>query len=280
MSDDSHEAQSKHAPLAPSRGPGKAAGSGQAEAASHEVAQTKSASPAPAATPAVPPPPVPPPASAPGAPVAGAPAAGLPTPSAATPAVPPPPGMTPPAVTPPSIAPPVPPPASPPGPQGPQPPLGRSPAGDAFVAALQANRYEPGPQPSPAPVAAPDGQGAFAEDAELDEKDEPQLTIVERLRRLPPALVILTAGSLGSVIFLLRSVTSHTTPVPVLMGAGVITGLIFGADAVISSIATWRSAVAGESGKALLLALVGGISYVISFGSFAGLVVMILVLNS
>jgi len=119
-----------------------------------------------------------------------------------------------------------------------------------------------------------------AEAAEDDVEDEVPLTLAERLRRLPPALVILTAGSLGSLFFLFRAVTSHTTPVPVLMGAGVETGLIFGADAVISSIATWRAANAGESGRAVLLALIGGISYVVSLGSFAGLVVMILVLNS
>ncbi|MGA3031130.1 MAG: hypothetical protein ABSE58_10455 [Candidatus Limnocylindrales bacterium] len=125
-----------------------------------------------------------------------------------------------------------------------------------------------------------DAEGAFDEETDAEDEDEPELTFAERLRRLPPALVILTGGSLGSLVLLFRAVTSHTTPVPVLMGAGVVTGLIFGADAVISSIATWKAAISGESSRAVLLALVGGISYVVSLGAFAGLVVMILVLNS
>ncbi len=119
------------------------------------------------------------------------------------------------------------------------------------------------------------------EDADSDEDEqELQLTLVERLRRLPPAPTILTAGSIGSLIFLLRAVTSHTTPVAVLMSAAVVTGLIFGADSVVSSIACWRASQYGESGRAVVLAMVGGIAALVCAGAFAGTLVMILVLNS
>lgn len=130
------------------------------------------------------------------------------------------------------------------------------------------------------PEVEPDAEDAFDDDSDLDDEDEHRLTFAERLRRLPPALVILTAVSVGSLIFLLLALTSHTTPVPVLMSAGVVTGLSFGADAVISSVATWKAANDGESGQAVLLAVVGGISYIVSFGAFAVLVVMVMVLNS
>jgi hypothetical protein len=126
-----------------------------------------------------------------------------------------------------------------------------------------------------APATTPDADT----DEEFDEDDVP-LTLVERLRRLPPAPVILTVGSIGSLLFLARAVTSHTTPVAVLMSSAVVTGLAFGLDAVIASIATWRSGQDGESGRALLLAVVGGVSALICAGAIAGTLVMILVLNS
>jgi hypothetical protein len=126
------------------------------------------------------------------------------------------------------------------------------------------------------------GEPARAEpddELEYDEDEEP-LTFVERLRSLPPAPVILTLGSIGSLVFLLLAVTSHTTPVAVLLSAAVVTGLIFGVDAVIASVITWRASQSGEVGRAFLAAVVGGVASVVSLGSFAGTLVMVLVLNS
>jgi hypothetical protein len=130
---------------------------------------------------------------------------------------------------------------------------------------------------TPAPTVDTDADADTDED--LDEADVP-LTLTERLRRLPPAPVILTAGSIGSLLFLAKAMTSHTTPVAVLMSSAVVTALIFGVDAVIASIATWRSGQDGESGRALLLAVVGGVAALVSAGAFAGTLVMILVLLS
>ncbi len=124
-----------------------------------------------------------------------------------------------------------------------------------------------------APMAAP------YELEQVEEEDEPQ-TFVERLRRLPPAPVILTLGSLGSLAFLLLAVTSHTTPLAVLLSAAVVTGMIFGLDAVIASVVTWRASQAGEVGRAFLAAAAGGLASLVSFGAFAGTLIMILVLNS
>jgi hypothetical protein len=104
-------------------------------------------------------------------------------------------------------------------------------------------------------------------------------TLAERIRGLSPALVILTAGSLGTLLFLIIAMTSHTTPVAVLMSAGVVTGLIFGVDSVISALAMWRAGQYGRILRALALALVAGISCVIAFGAFAGVLVLALMLS-
>ena len=129
---------------------------------------------------------------------------------------------------------------------------------------------------APAPVTDTE-----AEDDDYDyEEDEMPPTLAERLRRLSPAPVILTLGSLGSLVFLFFAVTSHTTPVAVLLSAAVVTGLIFGADAVIASVITWRASQNGETGMAFLGAIVGGVASLICFGAFAGTLVLILVLNS
>lgn len=116
-------------------------------------------------------------------------------------------------------------------------------------------------------------------DDEPDEADEPPLTLAQKLRRVPPLLVVLVAGSLGSLFFLVRATTSHTTPVPVLLSAGVVSGLIFAVDAAVSSVATWAASRDGRTGQAFVLAAVGGIAGLFSAGSFAGVMLMILALN-
>jgi hypothetical protein len=189
-------------------------------------------------------------------------------------------------------APPPPPPATPRDPaqvKNPPPASGPLAAGSGPAEALRAwpptgsEATHPGAAPSAVPGSGyADAVPAAAVRASQDSvpaADVPPLTFVERLRRLPPAPTILTVGSIGSLLFLLWAVTSHTTPVAVLMSAGVVTGLIFGVDAVIASIATWRLSQTEESGRALLMALAGGLAYLVSLTSFAGVVVMILVLN-
>jgi hypothetical protein len=119
------------------------------------------------------------------------------------------------------------------------------------------------------------------EDDEDDEEEEEALplTFVEKLRRVPPVAVILTAGSLGSIFFLARAATSHTTPVPVLLSAGVVAGLVFAVDAIVASVATWSASRDGRTRRALLLAGVGGFAALFSAASLAGVLLMVLVLN-
>jgi hypothetical protein len=159
-------------------------------------------------------------------------------------------------------------PAAPPPPAVPTRPM---PSGPVWTGSQSAELTQSAP-PAPAEV---DDESEYDDDAA-----EESLTFVERLRRLPPAPVLLTVGSIGSLVFLLLALTSHTTPVAVLLSAAVVTGLIFGVDAVIASVITWRASQGGEVGRAFLAAVVGGVASLVSLGAFAVTLVMLLVLNS
>ena len=112
---------------------------------------------------------------------------------------------------------------------------------------------------------------AGRDDVEDDglEADEPPLTLAQRIRTLQPAPVIMTIGSIGAIVFLGRAVTSHTTPVPVLLSAGVVSCLVFGIDAGVASVGTYRAGRDGRARRALLLSLLGGVAALISAGAFA-----------
>lgn len=147
----------------------------------------------------------------------------------------------------------------------------------------------PAAPPVPAPTVPAANQDDAAEDSADDEAvldgavadDEAKipLTFADRLRRLSPALVILSILSIGSLAFLAFALTSHTTPVPVLLSSAVVTGLAFAVDATVASFMTWRAGQNGEGGKALLLALIGGMSAVVAAGAFAGTLILALLLK-
>jgi hypothetical protein len=147
----------------------------------------------------------------------------------------------------------------------------------------------PAAVPAPAAAVPAANQDDAAEDSADDEAvldgavadDEAKipLTFADRLRRLSPALVILSILSIGSLAFLAFALTSHTTPVPVLLSSAVVTGLAFAVDATVASFMTWRAGQNGEGGKALLLALIGGMSAVVAAGAFAGTLILALLLK-
>ena len=208
------------------------------------------------------------PASAGNRPDPAAPAAGRPTvrpPSAATP---------PPAATPPSAIRPI---ATPPN-------VGPYAAGP--VSRPVAPPFEPArsqyASPADLRAAGPQsaaGQDDFDDDEEL-EAEEPPRTLAERIRTLQPAPVIMTIGSIGALVFLGRAVTSHTTPVPVLLSAGVVSCIVFAIDAGVATVGTLRSSREGRLRRALLLSAVGGVAALISAGAFSGVLIMVLVLNT
>jgi hypothetical protein len=103
--------------------------------------------------------------------------------------------------------------------------------------------------------------------------------VMDRIRRLPPAITLLTLASMGSIVFMMIAVTGHTTPVAVLLSAGVITGLIFATDAALAGHACWSAAVDGQAGRATLLAGVSFVFMLVCAGNLAAVTIMILVLN-
>jgi hypothetical protein len=140
---------------------------------------------------------------------------------------------------------------------------------------------DPGPVTPVMPVAAPvlaDDEDSPAADPAFDDGPASQLTLKDRLRRLSPVYATLTVVSIGSVIFLSLAMTSHTTPIAVLLSAGVVTFLAFGLDAAICTVASYGAGQREEAGRALLFALLGGVSAVICALSMAGTLIMILVL--
>jgi hypothetical protein len=149
------------------------------------------------------------------------------------------------------------------------------PPGQVAAAPVAVTPPPPG-QVAAAPFLADDAD-SLAEDSALDEPAS-QLTLKDRLRRLSPVYVTLAVVSIGSMIFLALAVTSHTTPIAVLLSAGVVTFLAFGLDAAICSVTSYGAGRREEAGRALLFALVGGVSAVICALAMAGTLIMILVL--
>jgi len=116
--------------------------------------------------------------------------------------------------------------------------------------------------------------------ASFPDEDDHVPTWGERLRTLSPALVTLGIGSIGALVFLIMAMTSHTTPVAVLLSAGVVVTLAFAADTLIASVATWRAAVWDEDpGRALLLAILAGGSAVVCAGALGATTVLLMLLN-
>lgn len=133
----------------------------------------------------------------------------------------------------------------------------------------------------PAQVAVPgavDDADSPTEDPAFDDGPATQLTLKDRLRRLSPVYVTLAVVSIGSLVFLSLAMTSHTTPIAVLLSAGVVTFLAFGLDAAVCTVAAYRAGQREEAGRALLFALLGGVSAVTCALAMAGTLIMILVL--
>jgi hypothetical protein len=180
-------------------------------------------------------------------------------------------------------------PSPPPAPASSQWPL--APRADSLLTPYAPQPSIAGPYPPPAPLPVPYAPPAVpaalepavaSPDAAEDEDDDlAALTFADRIRGLSPALVLLGLGSLASLGFTALAMTNHTTPVSVLLSAGVVVTLIFGLDTVIAAAATWRAAVRDyDTGHAVVMALVSGISAIICMGALGATLVLTLVLIS
>ena len=128
------------------------------------------------------------------------------------------------------------------------------------------------------PNEAAGDEGPF-EDEEPERAERPKLPLSERLKRTPPAVVILTIAAVGSSGFLAWQLASRTAPISVLTSSAVVSGLVYVAVTISCTIATYRAGYEGRTGRAFLLAFIGGISAIIAALSFAGGLVLFLALG-
>jgi hypothetical protein len=96
--------------------------------------------------------------------------------------------------------------------------------------------------------------------------------------RLTPTRVTLFIAVVGSSLFLVYSITVRdASQIPMLSsGAGVL-GLAFSALALAGVIGTFRAGRAGAGGRAMVLAIGGGIAALIAAACFASAVILALV---
>ncbi len=139
----------------------------------------------------------------------------------------------------------------------------------------------PTPQAAPPPSAPPPLDDESDEEYDefwdtFDEAPDAPLPLMARLRRLPPFVVLLSVASLASVAFLAVSVTRRSIEIPVLIAAAVVTGILFASDTVVLARSTYIAGGDGRGGRALLLALAGGVAAVVAGLSFGWAAVMVL----
>ena len=117
------------------------------------------------------------------------------------------------------------------------------------------------------------------EDDEPDIATTPPLSLLERVRRIPPAAVFLTVAAVGSTGFLAYELGTRTAPIAVLSSAALVTGIWYVAITVACAIATYRATTDGRTGLAFLLAFIGGTAAIIAAMSFAGGLLLVLALG-
>ena len=100
-------------------------------------------------------------------------------------------------------------------------------------------------------------------------------------RSISPGVVFLAIALIGSVIFVLYVVTVREGTQPALLAAGGFAlGVVFLALAAYSLRSTWRAGIAGRNGRALLIAVGGGIAAMIGAGCIAGAIILFLLSRS
>jgi hypothetical protein len=94
-------------------------------------------------------------------------------------------------------------------------------------------------------------------------------------RRISPGVVFLAIAIVGSVAYLAFAFTVRdASQIPLLASGAVVLAVAFGALAIYSLRATWRAGSEGRGGKALLVALVGGIAAIAAAGAIAGALIL------
>ncbi len=99
--------------------------------------------------------------------------------------------------------------------------------------------------------------------------------------RITPVRLALAVALVGSGLFNLLAVVivRDERQIPMLSAGFGVMGIVFAALALGGAIATFRAGSEGRSGRALLLAVAGGVAAVAAAGCFAASVILALVLE-
>lgn len=99
--------------------------------------------------------------------------------------------------------------------------------------------------------------------------------------RLTPGIVFLAVAVIGSIAFVLYTITVRdASQIPLLAAGAAACGIAFLALAAYALRATWRAGVDGRTGRAFGIALGGGIAAIIGFAFVAGAIVLFLLARS
>ena len=104
----------------------------------------------------------------------------------------------------------------------------------------------------------------------------PQAYRPERSRRtVSPGAVLLAIALGGSVVFALYTLTvREASQIPLLASGSAVLGIAFVAVAAYAVRAAWQAGLDRRSGRALALALSGGVSAMIGAGGLAGAIIL------
>jgi hypothetical protein len=90
-------------------------------------------------------------------------------------------------------------------------------------------------------------------------------------------MVILAVALIGSVVFVLYAITVRdASQIPLLASGAVALGIAFIALSVYAVRATWNAGLAGQNGRALALAVAGGMAAIVGSGCFAAAIILFL----
>jgi chromate transport protein ChrA len=100
--------------------------------------------------------------------------------------------------------------------------------------------------------------------------------------RLTPIRLVIGLAFLGSIAFIAYAIllVRDASQIPMLSAAFAVLGLATAAIALAAVIELWRAAAAGRNGRALALAIVGGIVGLGAIGCFTAMVVLALLWRS
>jgi hypothetical protein len=87
--------------------------------------------------------------------------------------------------------------------------------------------------------------------------------------RITPVVILIALGFVGSVAFLGYVVVAiDEEQIPLLAAGFVVLGACFAATAIGAVLGMWRAASRAEGGRALLLAIFGGVAGIAAIGCF------------